>query len=39
MAPTVEAIVQQVKELPLDQQVQVAERIDRLTWAERWRRI
>ncbi len=39
MASTVDAIVQQVKSLPLEEQVQVAERIDRLTWAERWRRV
>jgi hypothetical protein len=39
MASAVEAIIQQVKFLPLEEPVQVAERIDRLTWAERWRRV
>lgn len=34
-----EAIVEQVKALPPEEQIKVAEAIDRLTWAQRWRRI
>lgn len=30
-------IIEQVKALPADQQLEVAEAIDRLTWARRWR--
>jgi hypothetical protein len=34
-----QSIVDQVKALPLEEQLRVAEAIDRLTWAERWREI
>jgi len=34
-----QSIVDQVKALPIDEQVRVAEAIDRLTWAQRWREI
>ncbi|MCC7291138.1 MAG: hypothetical protein IT449_03635 [Phycisphaerales bacterium] len=33
------SIIEQVKALPGDQQLEVAEAIDRLTWARRWRLI
>ena len=36
---SVNSIVEQVKSLSLDEQMQVAEEIDRLTWIQRWRRI
>jgi hypothetical protein len=32
-------IVDQVKALPVEEQLRVAEAIDRLTWAQRWREI
>ncbi len=32
-------ILDQVKALPIDEQLRVAEAIDRLTWAQRWREI
>ena len=32
-------IVDQVKALPIEEQLRVAEAIDRLTWAQRWREI
>jgi hypothetical protein len=35
----VERIIEQVKSLPDDEQLQVAEVVDRLTWSRRWRRI
>lgn len=35
----VDSIVEQVKALPPDKQIEVAEAIDRLTWAQRWRAI
>jgi hypothetical protein len=31
-----QSILDQVKALPIDEQVRVAEAIDRLTWAQRW---
>ena len=34
-----ESIVNQVKALPIEEQLRVAEAIDRLTWAQRWREI
>ena len=34
-----QSIVDQVKALPIDEQLRVAEAIDRLTWAQRWREI
>ena len=34
-----QSILDQVKALPIDEQVRVAEAIDRLTWAQRWREI
>jgi hypothetical protein len=37
--PRAESIVEQVKALPIEEQLRVAEAIDRLTWAERWRAI
>lgn len=33
------SIVEQVKALPVEEQLRVAEAIDRLTWAQRWREI
>ncbi len=39
MSPNVDAIVAQVKALPPEEQLQLAEAVDRLTWARRWRRI
>ena len=38
-SPPVQSIVEQVKSLPLEQQLEVAEAVDRLTWARRWRAI
>lgn len=35
----VDAIVDRVRTLSPDEQIEVAEAIDRLTWAQRWRRI
>lgn len=32
-------IIEQIKALPLPQQIEVAEVVDRLTWAQRWRSI
>ena len=32
-------IVAQVKALPIEEQLRVAEAIDRLTWTQRWREI
>ena len=34
-----QSIVDQVKALPIEEQIRVAEAIDRLTWAQRWREI
>jgi hypothetical protein len=34
-----QSILDQVKALPIDEQLRVAEAIDRLTWAQRWREI
>ena len=34
-----QSILDQVKALPVDEQLRVAEAIDRLTWAQRWREI
>jgi len=34
-----QSIVDQVKALPPDEQLRVAEAIDKITWAQRWRRI
>ena len=34
-----QSIVEQVKALPIEEQLRVAEAIDRLTWAQRWREI
>ena len=34
-----QSIVDQVKALPIEEQLRVAEAIDRLTWAQRWRDI
>jgi len=34
-----QSIVDQVKALPIEEQLRVAEAIDRLTWAQRWREI
>ena len=34
-----QSIVEQVKALPIEEQLRVAEAIDRLTWAQRWRDI
>jgi hypothetical protein len=34
-----QSIVDQVKALPIEEQLLVAEAIDRLTWAQRWREI
>jgi len=36
---TAEYIVEQVKALPLEEQLRIAEAIDKMTWAERWRTI
>ena len=33
------SILDQVKALPIDEQLRVAEAIGRLTWAQRWREI
>ena len=35
----IEVIVEHVRALAPDQQIEVAEAIDRLTWAQRWRAI
>ena len=32
-------IVDQVKALPVEEQLRVAEAIDRLTWTQRWREV
>ncbi len=32
-------IVDQVRELPIEEQIEVARAIDRLTWRERWQAI
>lgn len=37
--PRTQFIVDQVKALPIEEQLRVAEAIDRLTWAQRWREI
>jgi hypothetical protein len=34
-----QSILDQVKALPIEEQLSVAEAIDRLTWAQRWREI
>lgn len=34
-----QSIVDQVKALPPDEQLRVAEAIDKITWAQRWRRV
>jgi hypothetical protein len=34
-----QSILDQVKALPIDEQLRVAEAIDRLTWSQRWREI
>ena len=34
-----QSIVEQVKALPIEEQIRVAEAIDRMTWAQRWREI
>jgi hypothetical protein len=34
-----QSIVDQVKALPIEEQIRVAKAIDRLTWAHRWREI
>lgn len=34
-----QSILDQVKALPIEEQLRVAEAIDRLTWAQRWREI
>jgi hypothetical protein len=34
-----QTILNQVKALPIDEQLRVAEAIDRLMWAQRWREI
>jgi hypothetical protein len=36
MAVTVDSLLQQFQALSVDQQIKVAEAIDRLTWAKRW---
>ena len=36
---SINSIVELVKSLSLDEQMKVAEEIDRLTWIQRWRRI
>ena len=35
----VESIIDQIKALPPEEQLEVAEVVDRLTWAQRWRRV
>ena len=34
-----QSILDQVKALPIEEQLRVAEAIDRMTWAQRWREI
>jgi len=34
-----QSIVEQVKALPIEEQLRVAEAIDRMTWTQRWREI
>ncbi len=34
-----QSILDQVKALPIDEQLRLAEAIDRLKWAQRWREI
>ena len=36
MAVTVDSLLQQFQALSVEQQIKVAEAIDRLTWAKRW---
>ena len=36
MAVTVDSLLQQFQALSVEQQLKVAEAIDRLTWAKRW---
>ena len=36
---SVQYIIEQIRSLPLPQQVEVAEAVDRLTWTQRWRQI
>ena len=36
---SVDDIVDRVKALSADEQIRVAEAVDRLTWTQRWRRI
>jgi hypothetical protein len=38
-AQQVHDIVERIRALPIQEQVQVAEQLDRFTWAERWRQI
>jgi hypothetical protein len=35
--PRADSIVNQIKALPIEEQLRVAEAIDRMTWAQRWR--
>jgi hypothetical protein len=39
MGDATQFIVEQVKALPVEEQLRVAEAIDRMTWAARWRAI
>ncbi len=39
MSPSVHSILEQVKVLPPDEQVELAEAVDHLTWARRWRAV
>ncbi len=38
-SPPVDALVEQIKRLSPEQQVELAEAVDRLTWTSRWRAI
>jgi hypothetical protein len=38
-SPPVDALVDQIKRLPPDQQIELAQAVDRLTWSARWRAI
>jgi len=39
MTANVASILNQVRSLTPEQQIEVAEALDRMTWAQRWRRV
>lgn len=38
-SPSVDALFEQIKRLTPDEQIELAEAVDRLTWTARWRAI